>query len=131
MNTQEKIDKSLNDFQLLENERKQNSLVNEYFLQRAGYSALKFQIDLVNSSNRNDSNAVKFKSSVNVLQQLFKAFKTLLNESSNYERRAFYYQMKYEGVKDQEAVNENILENVNRLLNENEQLKQKLKQYEN
>lgn len=131
MTAQDKIDTALNDFQFLEDQTKQNNLVNEYFLQRAGYNALMFQVDLANKSKRNDSNALKFKDSVNILQQLFKAFKTLLNDSSNFERKAFYYQMKYEGVKEQESINENIMENVNRLLTENERLNEKLKQYEN
>lgn len=131
MNTEERIDNALDDFQLLQNQTNKNQLMNEYFLQREGYSALMFQVELMNNSKRNDSNALKFKSSVNILQQLYKAFKTLLNESSNFERKAVYYQMKYEGVMQQESINDNIMQNVNRLLTENDELKDKLKQYEN
>ena len=131
MNTEERIDNALDDFQLLQNQTNKNQLMNEYFLQREGYSALMFQVELMNNSKRNDSNALKFKSSVNILQQLYKAFKTLLNESSNFERKAVYYQMKYEGVMQQESINENIMQNVNRLLTERDELQDKLKQYEN
>lgn len=130
MNTEEKIYNALEDFQFLENQDKENVMVGEYFLYRASMNALKFQLDLIANTSRNDSNAVKFKSSTNVLMQLLKAYKKDLDKGQNYERQAFYWKMLYEGVVEEEKMQEILKENLVRLLNENERLLDKIQTLE-
>lgn len=130
MTTDEKIDQALEDFQFLEEQDKENVMIEEYLLYKAATNALKFQVDLLTKASRNDSNALKFKSSTNVLIQLLKAYKKGLDKAQNYERQAFYWKMKYEGVMEEEKMQEILKENLKRLLNENERLIDKIETLE-
>lgn len=122
MNTEEQIHKALEDFQLLENQDKENVMVKEYLLYKASMNALKFQLDLIAKTSRNDSDALKFKSSTNTLVQLVTAYKKDLDKAQNYERQAFYWKMKYEGVVEEEKMQDILKKNLHRLLEENERL---------
>ncbi len=124
MTNEDKINKALEDFQFLEEQDKENVMIGEYALYQAGLGALKFQVDLANKSTRNDSNAVKFKSSTNIFIQLLKAYKSLLDKAQNYERKAFYYKMKYDSVMEQEKMQQNLLDSISRLMDENDRLQQ-------
>ncbi len=124
MTNEDKINTALEDFQFLEEQDKENSMVNEQILYRTAHKSLMFQIDLINKSTRNDSNATNFKSSVNVLMQFYKAAKGVLNESINNEKKAFYWKMKYDGVIEQEKINQNLLDSIAILMDENDRLQQ-------
>lgn len=131
MNTQEKIDSALTMFQDLEEADKKNTVLHDVELSNASHTVVNFLVNLANKTTKNDSNATKFKKGVNILLQLLKRYNQAIKELANYERKAVYYQMKYEGVIEQEAVNDSIMQNVQRLLDERDELKQKLSKYEN
>ena len=129
--TQEKIDSALTMFQDLEEADKKNTVLHDVELSNASHTVVNFLVNLANKTTKNDSNATKFKKGVNILLQLLKRYNQAIKELANYERKAVYYQMKYEGVIEQEAVNDSIMQNVQRLLDERDELKQKLSKYEN
>lgn len=111
MNTEEKIDKALDMFQLLEEDQKKNGILRDIELSNASNMVLGFMKDLADKSTKNDSNALKYKEGVGVLIKLLKRYIGLYKLIDNYDKRAVYWQMKYEGVRDMEAVQEKILDN--------------------
>ena len=130
MNLEEKIDKALEDFQFLEEQDRENVMVNEQVLLRTAYKALDFQQGLAEKGNESNPNASKFKSSVNILIQFYKMSKECLNQSSNFEKKAFYWKMKYDSVVQEEEMQEILKENLQRLLDENERLLDKIQTLE-
>lgn len=122
MTTEERIDKSLNDFEFLENQHREDELIKEFDLMQLSKTVLGGFKNLADKSKKNDSNALNFKNGINILIKLLNAYSGLLNKSRNYERKALYYKMKYDSVIDQEEVNRNIIKHASDVMEERDRL---------
>ena len=126
--TEQKIDRALNEYQELQDQNNDNQIIQELQIAEASNTVLGTFLHWASETKQENERSQKFKQGLDVLVGLLRKYNTFMSQIHNEQRKTFYWQMKYEGVKDMEAAQEKMLESLSRLLDENQELKEQLKQ---
>lgn len=124
-----KTQQALDNYDLFKKHEEEVSFFNEYNLLMASNGVLTEWKEKANRLDLSVSKNVKLKNDVDILINLFKAYKLLKMDFDNIQARSVYYKMKYEGVKQEEEMQEFLKNQLQKLLDENEELKKNKKKY--
>jgi len=122
-----RIEESLDILDLLNAEHREISLFVDIELKRYGISI----IEEYKRWNEGSGNIPKeqrgqfFKDSTVILNKLVDRYVFMTKQAKDSEDKAIYWKLKYQSVKADKELQEKLYENLNRLLEENEQLKAK------